>query len=113
MLDNWRKLYKLNQIRVYLFDQKNKSVINKKFDKLHAQNRIKWNVTTTFFSFLYFIIWKIILKDRKGYVVIDIQILNKITMLNVYFMSFQADIFIVIKNVKFIFTIDAANFFYQ
>ena len=45
--------------------------------------------------------------------IINIRALNRITMLNVYLMPSQADILITIKNVKFISTIDAVNFFYQ
>ena len=36
LFDNWRKLYKSDQTRVYSLDQKNRNVIDKKFDKLHA-----------------------------------------------------------------------------
>ena len=58
-------------------------------------------------------IWKTTLKERKDYVIINIRTLNRITILNAYSMSSQEDIFAAIKNIKFIFTIDAASFFYQ
>ena len=44
--------------------------------------------------------------------IINIRALNRITILNVYFVPSQADILAAIKNVKFISTIDAASFFY-
>ena len=113
LFDNWRELYKSDQTRIYPLDQKNKNVIDKKFDKLHAQDRIKWIVTTTFFFFSYFIIWKTTLKERKKRMIINIRALNKIIILNVYLVFSQADILIAIKNIKFISTIDAASFFYQ
>ena len=74
---------------------------------------MKWIITTISFSFLCFVIWKITLKERKKRVIIDIRALNKIIILNVYFVSSQANILAAIKNAKFIFTIDAASFFYQ
>ena len=74
---------------------------------------MKWIVIVTVFSFSCFVIWKTILKKRKDRVIVNIRALNKITILNVYSMSSQADILIAIKNIKFIFTIDAVNFFYQ
>ena len=43
--------------------------------------------------------------------IINIRALNRIIILNVYSMSSQIDIFVAIKNVKFIFTIDVASFF--
>ena len=84
LFDNWRELYKSDQTRVYSLDQKNKNIIDKKFDKLHAQDRMKWIIIATLFSFLYFVIWKTISKGRKDRVIINIRALNKIIMLNAY-----------------------------
>ena len=36
LFDNWREFYKSNQTRVYSLNQKNKNIIDKKFDKLHV-----------------------------------------------------------------------------
>ena len=113
LFNNWREFYKSDQTRVYSLNQKNKNIIDKKFDKLHVQDRMKWIVIATLFSFSCFVIWKTISKRRKDYMIINIRALNRITILNAYSMSSQIDIFIAIKNVKFIFTINAASFFYQ
>ena len=34
-MNNWKSLYKLDQIRVYLLEQNDKEVIDKEFDKLY------------------------------------------------------------------------------
>ena len=87
LLNNWKELYKSDQIKVYLLDTKNCKIIDEAFDKLHQQGCMIW--TTQFIPFTYscFVIWKTTLTDQKSYVVVDIWVLNWITMPDIYLVS--------------------------
>lgn len=113
LLDNWRKLYKPGQVRVYPLGSKDKEVIDKEFDKLHDQDCMEWTITATPLSFPYFMFWKTTSEGRKGRVVVDIRALNKITMPDAYLVPLQAEILAAIRNAGYISTVDAASFFYQ
>ena len=41
LVDNWQKIYKVDQARVYLVDIRDKKVIDKVFDKLYEQDRME------------------------------------------------------------------------
>jgi len=114
LIDDWEAKYKPEQARVYLISQNDWEVINKAFDKLQLQGRLKWTKTLTPFTFLCFVVWKNLPNEtRKGRVVVDIQALNKITMPDVYSVPSQADILTAVHGVNFIFTVDCSAFFYQ
>ena len=74
---------------------------------------MKWIVIATPFFFSCFVIWKTTSKERKGRMIVDIRVLNKITMSDAYLVSSQTNILIAIKDAKFIFTINVTSFFYQ
>ncbi len=114
LIDDWKTQYKLGQVCVYLVEQKNHKVIDMTFDKLQAQDHLKW--TTSFISFIYFcfMIWKNLLNEtQKDRVVVDIWALNKIIMLNIYLVLSQTNILIAVQEIKYIFTVDCSFFFYQ
>ena len=112
LVDNWQEIYKVGQIRVYLVDIRDKEVIDKVFDKLHKQGRIKWTTISTLFSFPCFVVWRETANNSKGRVVIDIRALNKITVSNAYPVSMQSEILALLRNVTYISTIDVVVFFY-
>ena len=113
LLDNWRELYKPSQARVYPLGKADKQVIDEQFNKLHTQDRIEWTSSATPFSFPCFVVWKDTPTGRKGRVVVDIRVLNKITMPDAYPVPSQAEILALIRNATHISTVDAASFFYQ
>lgn len=96
LIQNWQDRYKPRQARVYTLGKQDREVIDKTFDKLHEQGRLRWTLEATPFSFPYFLVWRN--KDldknseRKGRVVIDIRALNHITMPDAYPIPAQVDI---------------------
>ena len=107
----------LKSTRVFQISLKNKTFINKKFDVLHVQNKLKW-AKINLYVFSIFVIWYTVhLQNkkfqRKNHVMINIRNLNKMSKFNVYFMFFQSDIISAIQNCKFISIMNCAVFFYQ
>ena len=64
-----------------------------------------------------FAIWKNVFKfnesKRKKRMIVDIRDLNKITITNFYFMSFQIDIIFFVTNCRYISIFDVVDFFHQ
>ena len=50
---------------------------------------------------------------QKNCVIVNIQILNKISMLDTYLMSFQTNILAAVQETRYIFTVDCSAYFYQ
>ena len=88
-------------------------MMNKKFNKYHEQKRLNWTKTKTLFTFLMFVIWKIINDEKKNWMIIDIWTLNKIIMFNVYLLLLQTKIIALLRSKKYILIIDYFKFFYQ
>lgn len=104
--------------RIFKISFENKALIDKKFDVLHAQEKIEWSTKSTSYAFLVFVIWHTMrLHDkkplRKNRVVVDIRELNKISEFDAYFMSLQSDIIFCIQDCKFISIMNCALFFHQ
>ena len=109
---------KLTSSKIYFVSQTDKNFIDKKFDKLQQQNKLKFISQSTSFSYSMFVVWRIIHRSnesskRKDRVVIDIRGLNKITELNIYFMLLQTDIIAFVIDCSYISVFDAVSFFHQ
>ncbi|KAI1002264.1 hypothetical protein K3495_g5937 [Podosphaera aphanis] len=118
LVPDWHTKYKAGQVKVYMTGTNDRQLIDKTFDTLHKQGRLRWTQNPTPFSFPCFVIWKNIAKDdgtceKKGRVVIDIRALNQITLPDAYPIPTQADIIAAVSGCNFISTIDCASFFYQ
>ena len=79
-------------IRVFQISSENKTFINKKFDVLHEQDKLKWTKINSY-VFSIFVIWNTVhlqnkKSQRKNRVVIDIKELNKMSKFDAYFMFF-------------------------
>ena len=103
--------------RVFWISSENKTFINKKFDVLHEQSKLKWAKINSY-VFSVFVIWNTVhlqnkKSQRKNRVIIDIKKLNKMSKFDVYFMFFQFDIISTIQNCKFISIMNCAVFFHQ
>ena len=97
---------------------KNFAIIDKKFNRLHVENKINWITKFTSYDYFYFIIWKTIhvsnkSSKRKKRIVINIRELNKISMFDAYSMILQNDIIISIMNSSYISFMNAISFFHQ
>ena len=109
---------KLLSSKVYSMSQKNQKFINKKFDKLQTQNKLKYINQFISYNYSIFVVWRIVHKSnefskRKSRVVVNIKNLNKAIISNTYLMSFQANVIVFVVNCFYIFVFDAINFFYQ
>ena len=84
---------------------------------MHAQNRLEWNQKSIEYFFSIFVIWWTIYKDekliQKNYAVINIQNLNQAAVSNIYLLSLQLNITVVITECKYINVMNDKDFFYQ
>ena len=92
LLENWQKLYKPEQVKVYSLSIKDCELINEAFDKLHQQDWMIWTTQSTPFTYLCFVVWKTPSTEQKDRVVVNIQALNQIMMSDTYSVLSQADI---------------------
>ena len=104
--------------KVFRISSKNKTFIDKKFDALHVQNKMKWSTKSISYAFSVFVVWYTMhLQDkaslRKNWIIVDIKKFNKIFEFNTYFMSLQSDMISCLQKCKFISIINCASFFYQ
>ena len=113
LINNWRKIYKAKQAKIYSLNKKNKKMMNKKFNKYYEQEWLSWTKTETLFTFPVFVIWKMINDEKKNRMVIDIWTLNKIIMSDAYSLSLQTEIIVLLRSKKYILTIDCSKFFHQ
>ena len=105
-------------VKVYSLSSKNKTIVDKKFDKLHVDEKLKWTFKSTSYEFSVFVIWRIVHSsnksiEKKERVVIDIRTLNKISKFDVYFMRFQQNIISIIVDSSYISIMNDVNFFHQ
>ena len=102
--------------KIYSIDQIDKDFIDQKFDKFQRQKKLKYITQFTLFSYSMFVIWRIIYKlnelsKRKNKIVINIRDLNKIIKRDIYLMSLQTNVIILIIDCFYISIFDAINFF--
>lgn len=73
-----------------------------------------WSNRATSFGFPVFVIWRTLTDDtRKPRVVVDVRGLNVLSIPDSYPLPRQDDILNFVRGAKFIFVVDAAQFFYQ
>ena len=109
---------KVSAVRVYSLESKDKKIVDRKFDKLHLQDRMQYFAESIFHEYSVFVIWRTMLKPdmkliKKDRVVVNIRALNKITKTDTYSMSLQTDIISSIAECFYIFTMNAFAFFHQ
>ena len=85
-------------IKSYSLNQRNKNFIDKKFDKLHQKNKMKWIIEIIFYDASIFVVWRnITIVDQKKSkckkrTIVNIRNFNWIMKSNNYFMQLQFDI---------------------
>ena len=103
-----------DKTKIYSLKIRDRELINRIFDDFHDVDKIIWINQSTFFSYSVFCVWKIDENDeRKSRAIINIRELNVITQSNVYSLSLQSDIIVVVRDCKYISIIDCSAFFYQ
>ena len=113
MLINLKSDVTIKLFKIYLFDQKDKKIVNITFDKLHAQNKMHYITQFIQFNYFMFIVWKNTFQDRKNKAVIDIRDFNNIIEINNYSLSLQSNIITFMIRYLYIFTINIVDWFHQ
>lgn len=120
--EKWMKMKIIKKIfkffRVFRVLSKDRIFIDKKFDALHQQKKLKWIIKFISYVFSIFVIWHTVHRQnkkslRKDRMIVNIKNLNKISNFDAYFMSLQSDIISCLQDCKFIFVINCVVFFYQ
>jgi hypothetical protein len=108
---------KIETTKMYSLNFANRKFVDEIFDKLHVQNRMKYINQFISHDYFVFAIWKTIFESndlkRKNRIVVNIRELNKIILIDFYFMFFQSNIIVAMFECKFISIFDATNFFHQ
>ena len=60
---DWADRLKMN--RVYFLNLKNQFFINKTFDKLHEQKKMKWSKNSIFFDYFVFVVWRTVHQKKN------------------------------------------------
>ena len=104
--------------RVFKLSSEDRAFINKEFDALHTQRKLKWTINSTSYAFSVFVVWHTIhlsgkVPQKKSRVIVDIRRLNKIIEFDAYSMPLQSDIISCVQGCKFISIMNCATFFHQ
>ena len=105
--------------KMYSLSQEFKNLIDQKFDKMHAQDRLSWFENLTSFEFSIFVIRKTMYVsskktlERKEKTVINIRELNAIFVANSYSLSLQSDIITILQECIHITLVDESDQFHQ
>ena len=101
-----------DKTKMYSLDAKNRVLIDETFDNLHVADKMIWINESISFFYSVFCVWKLNVDDqRKDRIVIDIRNLNVIIQSNVYFLFFQSEIIITVRDCDYISVIDCFAFF--
>lgn len=120
--DRWMKIKITREIskpaRVFRVSSEDKKLIDKKFNALHEQGKMKWATKSISYAFSVFVVWHTVHlrgkePQRKGRVVVDIRSLNKVSEFDAYLMPLQSDIILSVQGCKFISIMNCAAFFHQ
>ena len=103
--------------KVYPVGSQDREVIDKEFDKLHRNDKLRWITDVTSYDFSMFVVWRTIhtLKNsvRKNRVVINIRGLNKIIVPDDYFMPLQSDIINLVNECSYVSVMNGTSYFHQ
>ena len=121
--ERWMKVYlkpgwelKVSAIksRVYSLGNDSCRVVDKTFDKMHCQGRLKFTINPIPFSFPVFVVWK---PDsdgkKKGRAVVDIRKLKEMVLPDSYPLPLQSEIIANVQRCTNLAVFDIAFFFYQ
>jgi hypothetical protein len=116
LVEGWEKSVQKNS--VYPSPGQDKTVIDEKFDKLHAQGRLSWANTHTPSGYPVFVAWRTVNKpdgtrQPAGRPVVDLRGLNKRVEPDIYPIPTQQEIIQMVAGCQYISVVDAISFFYQ
>ena len=86
MLEGWEK--RVKRKRVYLTGEAEKELIDKVFNKLQAEGKLKWATDHTPTGYLVFVTYRDVIRDgvctRVGRLVVDLRDVNKEAVKDMY-----------------------------
>ena len=98
LINDWMSSEVKLSHHIYSLKPKSWALVDEKFDKLHDEGKMTWTNASMSFEFSVFIVWKTVfmssekVSTRKGWVMMNIQGLNKITINDTYLLPLQSDI---------------------
>ena len=120
MTDEWNLNSKLKlEHWVYSQDREEWALINKTFNKLHADDKMTWTIKSTLFDWPVFVVWKTVYERlkkipvHKEWVVVNIQWLNEILLEDSYSLLLQNNIIAALQRCLYISTMNRLSFFHQ
>ncbi|EAQ91761.1 hypothetical protein CHGG_03696 [Chaetomium globosum CBS 148.51] len=100
--------------RIYPMNAEDRGVVKDTIGKLESGGKATKTRFQVPFSFPVFVVWRTMPDGtRKGRMVVDIRMLNKIVLPDAYPMKSQDDIMARLANAKYITILDAVAFYYQ
>ena len=113
----FRSKVKIETIKIYSLKLVNRHFVDEIFDKLYAQNRMKYITQFISHDYSIFVVWRIVFdfdeSKKKNRVMINIRELNKISITNSYSILLQLNIIFFVANSMYISIFDIVEFFYQ
>ncbi len=101
------------KIKIYSFEIDDRKIVNDIFNRLQAQNKLKFITIATSFSYSIFVIWTVKDDIRKNRAIVNIRDLNVLLILNVYSVLSQSKIIEDLLECKYLSILNANAFFYQ
>ena len=99
--------------KVYHLGIKDRAIVDKVFDKLQAQGRLEYTKHATPFCFPVFVVHKMVDGKDEGRPVVDIRMLNQVSIRDAYPLPPQDDLISLIAGCLYVTCVDGASFFYQ
>ena len=108
---------KIEAVKIYSLKLVDRKLVDEVFDKLHEQNRMKYNCQFTLHNYSNFVVWRTMNdldeSKRKKRVIINIRDFNKIIVIDSYSMLLQFDIISIVVDCIYISIFDVIDFFHQ
>ena len=73
--------------RFYLFGYEKRTVFDKKYDLFYEQSYIEYMDEVIPITFPVFIVWRVVKRVKKGCIVVDLRLFNKIAISDNYLLS--------------------------
>ena len=103
--------------KIYFLDVDKQKNVNKIFNKLHEQSCINWSINHSSNEYLMFMTWRNVEHNekmiRKARIVVNMHNLNKLIISDIYSMSLQSEIIVMIADKNYISVVDVTAFFYH
>ena len=111
LVDGWQR-HKLAS-RPYPLSIKDKAVVDKIYDTLHDQGRMRWAHEPGPFAQAVFVVYRSTAPDAKGRAVVDLRPLNRVAVPDNYPLPLQSEVINSLRGKSFISVVDATSFFHQ